>query len=204
MRVIAICGSYRRGKTIDTLIDAAMEGVRQADPSAETEKICLVDKDIRYCTNCMACRRDDPALAMARCVIRDEMQEIYPKMLQADGYIFATPVNCGTVTALMKTFIERSIWVFSKPGTMPLKGCPAPRSDRKKAAILIVSSGIVPPGLRWFCDDATKLLKDLASTGLNARVVANMYAGAVEERGVSRYLHQAREAGKRLARAKKH
>ena len=42
-------GSYRKGKTIDTLLDRAIEGVKNADPEAEIEKIILIDRDIEYC-----------------------------------------------------------------------------------------------------------------------------------------------------------
>ena len=49
MKLAAIMGSYRKGKTIDTLLDRAIEGVKNADPEAEIEKIILIDRDIEYC-----------------------------------------------------------------------------------------------------------------------------------------------------------
>lgn len=199
MKIIAISGSYRKGKTIDILIDKAIEGIKHVDPLIEVEKIRLAEQYIKYCTNCMTCKNDNPDKPIARCIINDAMSSIYEKMLQADGYILATPINCGTVTALMKTFIERSIWVFAKPGTRPVKGCPNPRSSNKKAAVFIVSSGLIPPFFRWLCDDATKLLGDLALCGLNARILANLYAGAVEKRGVDCYFRHAQKIGEKLA-----
>ena len=201
MKILAINGSYRKGRTIDTLIDKAIEGIRQVSPSIEIEKIYLSDKDIKYCTNCMACRNDDPQKPIARCVIQDDMQEIYQKMNQADGYIFGTPVNCGTVTAVLKTFIERSCWVFAKPGNKPIKGCPNPRTNQKKLAMFIISSGIVPPLLRRFCDDATKLLKDYLECSFSTKIVANIYAGAVEKRDISYYFKQVNKGGERLAKS---
>ncbi|MFC1703334.1 flavodoxin family protein [Candidatus Omnitrophota bacterium] len=200
MKILAISGSYRRGKTIDTLIDKAIEGIKQADSSAKVEKIHLVDKNIKYCTNCMTCRNDDPEKPVARCVINDDMQEMYKKINEADGYIFGTPVNCGTVTAVLKTFIERSTWIFSKPGTKPFKGCPTPRTKKKKAALFIISSGIIPPILRRFCDDASKLLKDYIQCCFDTKIVGNMYAGAVERRGVSYYFEQSKKNGEKLTR----
>ena len=47
MKVIAINGSYRKGRTIDTLIDKAIEGIKQVCPSAEVEKIHLIDRNIK-------------------------------------------------------------------------------------------------------------------------------------------------------------
>lgn len=198
MKILAICGSYRKGRTIDTLMDKAIEGIKETDPLVEVEKIYLIDKDIKYCTNCMTCRNDDPEKPVARCIIEDDMQDIYRKMMEADGYILGTPVNCGSTTAVMKTFIERAIWVFAKPGSKPFKGCPTPRSDKKRAALLIISSGLIFPILRFLCDDASTLLKDLSTCGLNAEITGNMYAGAVEKRGVPYYFEQAHSNGKKL------
>jgi len=46
MKVVAVMGSYRKGKTIDTLVDRAIEGVKSVDAQAGIEKITLVDRDI--------------------------------------------------------------------------------------------------------------------------------------------------------------
>ncbi|MFH1878036.1 MAG: flavodoxin family protein [Candidatus Omnitrophota bacterium] len=200
MKILAVSGSYRKGKTIDTLIDDAIAGIKKTAPEIETEKVCLIDKNIKYCTNCMICKNDDPLKPAAKCAIRDDMQELYGKILEADGYIFGTPVNCGSATAVMKTFLERSMWVFAKPGARPVNGYPIPRTETKKAAVFIISSGLVPPALRWFCDDAGKLLKDLCACGLNAKIVDNIYAGAVEKRGINYYSARARKSGEKLAR----
>ena len=198
MNILAFIDSYRKGRTIDTLVDKAIEGA--ASQEARVEKVHLIDKDIRYCKNCMTCREDDPARELGRCPIKDDMQELYPRIHEADGYIFATPVNMGAVTAVMKTFLERCCWTFAKPGRqLLLTGCPVPRTKRKKRAVVIVSSGIVPPWLRWWCDDATKLIKSVSTCSLNAKVVGHLYAGAVETRGVDRYLERAYRLGKRLA-----
>jgi len=198
MKIVAIMGSYRKGKTIDTLMDKAIEGVKDGNSAARVEKISLIDKDIQYCKNCMACRKDDPAKAIAKCPIEDDMQQIYPLLDEADAYIFGTPVNMGAVTALMKTFLERICWTFARPGRWPVKGCPKPRNKRSKKAIALVSSGIIIPLLRRWCDDATPLIKSVCQSSLNARLVGSLYAGAVEKRGVEHYLDRAYKLGRKL------
>ncbi len=151
----------------------------------------------------MACRKDDTLKCFTGCVIDDDVQEIYPKMNDADGFIFGTPVNCGTETAILKTFVERSIWVFSKAGNKPINGCPMPRTKKKKAAMFIISSGIVPPALRWFCDDASKLLKDYIKCCFDTKIVASVYAGAVEKRSLENYFNKVQNGGEKLAEALK-
>ena len=199
MKILALMGSYRKGKTIDTLMDKAIEGATANSRDVQVDKLYLIDKNIGYCKNCMVCRKDDPKKKIAACVIRDDMDEIYPAIEQADAFIFGTPVNMGSATAVMKTFLERTCWVHAKPGNRPIRGCPTPRTDREKRAIIIVSSGIVPPVLRKWCDDATPLIKDHCQCHFNAKVLGSLYAGAVEKRGLEPYLDKACSLGKKLA-----
>jgi len=200
MKVVAVMGSYRKGRTIDTLVDRAIRGLESAGADAEVDKIILTDRHIEYCRNCGACRRDDPAKPIARCVIDDDMQEILSALREADAYIFGVPIFEGTVNALTKTFLERICWTLARSGRWPVKGCPHPREGRKKRAIAILSSGLIVPFLRMFCDDATTLLKNTLRDSLNAKLVGTLYAGGVEKVGVERYLKRAERLGERLAR----
>ena len=199
MKIVAIMGSYRKGKTIDTLLDKAIEGAKAGNPQVEVEKVTLVDKHIEYCKNCMVCRNDNPEKNVAKCIISDDMQTLYPKLDEADAFMFATPVNMGHETAIMKTFLERICWVLAKPGNYPVKGCPEPRTRQRKNAIIILSSGIIHPLLRRWCDDATSLIKSMCSVSLNAKVIGSLYAGAIEKRGLAPYLDKAYKLGQKLA-----
>ena len=204
MKILAIMGSYRKGKTIDTLIDKVIEGAKATNSELEIEKISLVDQNIEFCMGCMTCFKDDPSKEMAKCVISDDMSTLNPKILEAEGYIFGTPVFMAHETAIMKQFLERICWIFAKPApkrrkvVIP-KQCPEPRSIQKKKAIIITSSGIIKPRWKKFCDDATPLIKDTIGDSLNAKVVGTMYAGAVMKYGVEKYYNQAYELGKKLA-----
>ena len=199
MYILAIMGSYRKGKTIDTLMDKAIDGAKANNKgNIKVDKLYLIDKNIKYCKNCMVCRKDDKNKNVANCVISDDMEEIYPMIEKADAFIFGTPVNMGAATAIMKTFLERICWVFAKPGKRPIRGCPTPRRTRRKRAIIIVSSGLIPPLFRRWCDDATPLIKSLCVSNLNAKVMGSLYAGAVEKRGVDAYFDKAYKLGKKL------
>lgn len=200
MKVAAVMGSYRKAKTIDALVDRAIEGVKNADPEAEVEKIILIDRKIEYCRNCGVCRNDDPAKPIARCAIGDDMQEILPVMREADAYIFGVPIFEGTVNAVTKTFLERICWTLARAGRWPVRGCPQPRTDTPKRAIAILSTGLIIPPLRKFCDDATPLIKGTIRDSLNAKLVGTLYAGAVEKVGIGRYFVAAQKLGRKLAR----
>ena len=198
MSGVAVMGSYRKGKTIDTLVDQAIEGARNERSETEVDKIVLTDRDIEYCRNCGACRRDDPEKPIARCAIDDDMLEILPALCDADGYIFGVPILEGTVNALTKTFLERICWTLARVGRWPVKDCPEPRSDTEKRALTILSSGLIVPLLRIFCDDATRLIRSTIRDSLNAKLVGTLYAGGVEKVGVERYLGRAKTLGARL------
>ena len=200
MKILAISGSYHKDGTINTLMDRAIAGIQSVIPEAEVEKIHLIDKRIEYCKGCMVCHNDDPEKAIATCVIDDDMQEIYRQLDEADGYIFGNPIFMGTVTGLMKTFCERFCWVLSKPGRWPIKGCPSPRTQRKKAAIVIMSTGIISPWLRKFCDDATKFFRSCIPCILNAKISGTLYAGSVGMNNPrsDRYFSKATSLGNKL------
>ena len=87
---------------------------------------------------------------------------------------------------------------MAKAGRWPVKGCPEPRNPVKKQAIAILSSGIIVPFLRMFCDDATKLIKSTIGDSLNAKLIGTLYAGGVEKVGMERYLERAHKLGQKL------
>jgi hypothetical protein len=81
---------------------------------------------------------------------------------------------------------------------LTLPRCPVPRSGKPRKAIIIVTSGIVPPLLRRFCDDATPLIRQTAKDSLNAKTVGSLYAGNIEHRGVECYFKKAAALGRKL------
>lgn len=202
MNILAIIGTYRKGKTIDTLVSKAIEGACTKNQDVTVDKIHLIDKNIAYCKNCMVCRNNDSVDEIADCIISDDLDDIFPLIQKADCLIFATPINCGTTTAVMKTFLERTCWTLAKKGNEPLPGCPVPRSKKKRKAIILLSTGIVPTEFREECDDATSLITSNCECCYNAKVVGSMYAGAVEIQGMDSYFDEAYKLGEKLVSEK--
>lgn len=200
MNLLAINGSARKGKSTDTLIDRAMEGVRSGLPTCRLKKIHLIDHHIQFCKNCMACRDSRTNDPVAGCTIRDDMDHIKTYLLNADLLILGTPVHMGYASAIMMSFLERICWTFAKPGrkVLGISGCPLPRSDKTRQAAIIVTSGIVPPVYRKLCDWATGQMKGVVKDSLNGKIVGDLYAGDIEHRGVDHYLDKAYRLGQRL------
>lgn len=171
MKIVAISGTYRRGQTTDTAVDLALKAT--ADKGAQIQKIHLLDKSIAFCKNCRNCmqtERDPPGA----CSIHDDMAAILADLQQAEGYIFASPVNFYTVTAIMKRFVER----LACFGYWPW-GTPAPRYrivPPNKKALLIVS-GACPTWIgRMVYKNPFSILASAARC-VGAKTVQKLYLG---------------------------
>ncbi|MEF3697420.1 flavodoxin family protein [Desulfolutivibrio sp.] len=201
MHILAIMGSPRPGRATDQLADQAISGALEANPEASIQKIRLGDVRIGPCRNCLACRDNLEAVPYAPCVQHDDMTPLLDDLARADALIFATPVHMGHVTSLAMAFLERICWTFAKPTgrVLTVRGCPVPRTAKKRTAAIIVVSGIVPPLLRRFCDEATGLVRRTLKDSLNCRIVGSLYAGAVEHRGADVYADAARRLGRAVA-----
>jgi FMN-dependent NADH-azoreductase len=200
MNILAIVGSPRKGKATDSLVDKVIEGVKAKHPNSTVTKINLVDYNIQYCKNCLTCRDADTDKPLSKCIIKDDMVQIYEEILKSDALILGTPVHSGYVTALMMIFLERITWTFAKPEKryFNIKGCPTPRSDKKRKSIIIITSGIIPPLYRKFCDWATACIRGIVRDSLNAKTVGDLYAGDIEHRGVEYYFDKAYRLGAKL------
>ncbi len=104
MKVLGIMGSPRLKSNTDMLLDEALKGA--ADAFAVTEKIVVHKLDIQPCMEYYGCTRD------GNCVIRDDMDQVYPKLVAADIIIVASPIFFYGLTAQLKSLIDRSqaIW----------------------------------------------------------------------------------------------
>lgn len=102
--ILILEGSPRKKGNSTTLAEQAANGARES--GAQVESVFLHGMKIAPCNSCDACRKN------GICTIRDDMQEIYPKLINADGLILASPIFWFTYSAQLKTCIDRwySLW----------------------------------------------------------------------------------------------
>ena len=98
-RILLLSSSPRRHGNSDRLCDEFLRGAREAGHDAE--KISLRDCRIGYCTGCGVC------YDTRTCPQRDDAAQIVGKMIAADVIVLATPVYFYTLSAQMKTLIDR-------------------------------------------------------------------------------------------------
>jgi len=100
MKVVGIVGSPRKKGNTEYITAHTLDAV--TEEGLETELIPLAGKDIRACSACMACQKEET------CSIKDDLLPIYFKMKEADGIIMSSPVYVGSMTGLMRAFMERT------------------------------------------------------------------------------------------------
>jgi multimeric flavodoxin WrbA len=105
MKVLGIMGSPRRQSNTEILLDKALEGARKA--GAEVEKVLVSKLKISPCLEIYACFKD------GNCAIKDDMQLLYEKLLEADHIIFASPIFFYGITSQAKAVIDRcqALWM---------------------------------------------------------------------------------------------
>lgn len=97
MKVIGISGSPREKNTfymLKTVLDATEQ---------KYEVVHLKDLDIASCDACKGCHETH------KCVVRDDMQDLYQQILEADFIVLGSPTYFDNVTGVMKNFMDRCL-----------------------------------------------------------------------------------------------
>lgn len=97
--ILGVCGSPR-AKTTEYVLREALRML--GERGFETEFFTVRGKEIGYCTHCDYC------LQKKGCVIQDDVQGLYPLLKGAEGFVFASPVYNGGVSAQMKAVMDRT------------------------------------------------------------------------------------------------
>jgi len=105
VKILAIYGSPRRKGNTTLLLKNAVKGAIEA--GAEVEEIILRDLKMSPCLEIYGCKET------GRCVIQDDFQQVYDKLLSCQGLMLASPIFFYTVSAHTKILMDRcqSLWV---------------------------------------------------------------------------------------------
>ena len=101
MKILAISCSPRRAGNTMAILREVVRGAE--DMQADAELYSVSGKSIQPCDGCWACA------GTGICHIKDDMQELYEKMVMADGIVFGTPIYFWGMTAQAKTVLDRTI-----------------------------------------------------------------------------------------------
>jgi multimeric flavodoxin WrbA len=106
MKVLAICGSPRKGNTYRSLKE-----MEETNPEVNLKIIMLKDVDLKNCLGCYSCIN----LGQEKCPLKDDRDMLIEEMENADGVIFASPTYSRAITSLMKNFMDRLAFYPHRP-----------------------------------------------------------------------------------------
>lgn len=108
LKIIAICGSHRKGKTTATALQMALDSAKAVSPEIEIELIELADYKLL------------PAVPGG--VAEDDYEKIGAKITDPSvrGILFGSPVYFSNMSSMMKMFIEH-FGPYKKSGALSNK-----------------------------------------------------------------------------------
>lgn len=109
MRFLVLMGSPRKQGNTISLVEPLIQEIEKLGNEADI--IWLHDKEIRGCIACRSCQED---WSQFGCIHRDDMQEIFDKILESDIIILATPIYSWSCPAPMKAMLDRLVYGMNK------------------------------------------------------------------------------------------
>ncbi len=155
------------------MLGEALQGAQHE--GAEVELYSVSGKTIEPCDGCRACNET------GECHIKDDMQDLYNKLLEADGIIFGTPIYFYAMTAQAKTIIDRTIAL-----------------NRPERSLVNKVGGVVVVGGSLGLIDAVKDLYFYIVT--RPMLPANFVAAYASAKGDVRKMEQGMKAARELGR----
>lgn len=187
MKVLGIWGSPRVGGNTQILLDTLLQGAQAA--GGEVEKVELRKLKISPCLEIYKCTET------GECPIKDDMLQLYPKLLAADAVVLASPIFFYGVTAQAKAMIDRTQAFWARRYVLK-KDFPGPERQGVLLATAATKGKHVFVGARL----ATYYFFD----AINVRYAAEILVREVDEKGAILHkpdvLAQAEELGRRLGR----
>ncbi len=186
VRILAVHGSPRKNGNSIFLAHQAIDVAKKRH--ALVEQVYLDDLEIRPCRGCDGCRKS----IKGHCVVKDDMQNLYDKVVKAGVLLFSSPVYWFTYSAQLKLFFDR-LYAVQTESLSALKA--------KKIGI-ILAYGDVDPFFSGAAN-AVRTLQD-AFKYTESEIVGIVYGtgGAIGAAQKNRELiKQARELGKKLTPA---
>ncbi len=104
MKILAFNASPRKDRGItDIVMNHFLESAREA--GAVIEKHYVVDLNIKGCLGCFSCWMKTPG----RCIQRDDMDWILPRMREADAVFYGTPIYHYNIVHHLQRMRERTL-----------------------------------------------------------------------------------------------
>lgn len=147
MKVLAILGSPRGNGNTAIVLQAICDVLK--DKGAKVELLSLGGLRLTGCIECFTCqkRRD-----RVNCPVKDDMKDIYPRILRSDALVFATPIFCWGPSAQLKAVWDR-FYGLCKFGTSSYESL----IDGRASALVTTAGGDASDGTNLTAQGYRKL-----------------------------------------------
>jgi multimeric flavodoxin WrbA len=175
MQILAIIGTPTKdtGYTMRTV--QALEQSLAAQSAARMDYIFLEDLRLPGCQGHLTCIKQGET----QCPFSADVSHLVQKMAAADAVIFASPVHCFNVSALMKNMIDLFVYQMHRPAFFG-----------KKAIVVATAAGAGQKGVLKY------LQKTVANWGFDVVGRLGTHAGFF---GEEKYQNRLTEAANRVA-----
>lgn len=99
--ILGISAAHRKNRNTSYMVNVALRAAHEMG-GVETEFLELWGRKIKYCIHCDKC-----LVEPFECIVKDDMQELYPVLDRADAIIFGVPVFIMGVTGIYRNFMDR-------------------------------------------------------------------------------------------------
>ncbi|MBU1084085.1 MAG: flavodoxin family protein [Candidatus Omnitrophota bacterium] len=188
MIVLGISGSPRKDGNSDRLLDIALAEAEKT--GAKIRKIVINDLDISPCREEEYSKISDEGFS----VIKDGMDQVFRAINESDRIILASPIFFGSLSAQIKTMIDRfqSVWISEHVFKKKVY------SKRIKGAFICAGAA----DRKDFFANASSIVKHFFAT-INAEYSDELFCPGLDGKGSvmnhPEFLEAAGKMGKRLA-----
>lgn len=184
-KVLVLLGSPRKDGNSALLAEQIAKGARSE--GAQVTTVFLHGMNIAPCKSCYACQGP----GSKGCSVDDEMQDLYPKMIEADAWVVASPVYWFTMSGQTKIWMDRS-FAFPAYAEDPF--------SNKRIAIAMSYGGEDP--FDSGCVNALRTFQD-AYAYVGSKIVGFVYGSAMKAGEIGKnaaVMEAAEELGKKLVK----
>ncbi len=115
MNILVLNCSPRANGHTSAMVQSFVEGAKESNHTVTVIDVCK--KNIRGCLACEYCHRD----GHTTCVQKDDMQEVYAALQQANLLVLASPIYYHNLTGQLKCTMDRFYAIGTKEKLPNLK-----------------------------------------------------------------------------------
>ena len=182
MKIVVISGSPHRSGTSAVLVDALIRGALES--GHQVTRFDAAFRRIQPCQACHACQQNG-----GMCAQRDDMDELYQKLLEADGVVFASPIYYNDICGQLKTVIDR---FYAREHEL---------RTPKRAALLLAFGDDSPDAVKGVLYNFRAMLGFFGWTLADTDIVAAYGCNSAEDVRKTDFPQDAYEVGRRMGMA---